>query len=192
MGRNLLFDMWDRLLCVLFHSDLGTFLKFYILFCEDISYQPFIQVQYSCFTNTAEVHEGAILPLSVEDFSSWGTADYLFNSTHNSTQHNNLGQEGKNCAHSMRQSDNCCITTDTEIWNLTGTLGPGTPLILMLCLWNSLAPVLPISWTSASPPDRRHHIHVLASCCSISFSTRLALAKMIMEILILKFSLLYS
>lgn len=134
MGRNLLFDMWDRLLCVLFHSDLGTILKFYILFCEDISYQPFIQVQYSCFTNTAEVHEGAILPLSVEDFSSWGTAHYLFNSTHNSTQHNNLGQEGKNCARSMRQSDNCCITTDTETWNLTGTLGPGTPLILMLCL----------------------------------------------------------
>lgn len=90
-------------------------MKFYILFHDEISYRPFIQVQYSCFTNTAEVHEEAILPLSVEDFHSRGTAEYLFNSTHHSTQHNNLGQEGKNRACSMRQSDNYGITTDTEI-----------------------------------------------------------------------------
>lgn len=94
-------------------------------------------------------------------------------------------EEEKGWVCSMKQSD---ITTHIEVSNLTGT--PGTPLNAavseqsVMTYWHLLYPSAELLL-----PHLIEDTHILVSLCRISFSTRLALDKMVMEIFILKFSL---
>lgn len=147
MGWSLFFDVWERLKAVHYLTlPWELFWNFTFSPVQTSHASHLYNVQCSCSTNLLKFTKKLFFLFC---WKIWASAE--FNRIPYGTQHNNLGQEGKKGAGSTMQSDNHSSDTKTQLGHRIYW-----PYLCERCVravgHHLLAPVPPISWTSASPP----------------------------------------